>query len=139
LTRGQQSATFKNMVSKSLIKEATQNALNRIEIVKSKLAALHYTCKDLRNDHFSEIIKEDYSKIHSILYKQLNDEYASLFMFCVVSGDKEMIVKAKEMALEHYLGENKYIMGYLKFDSQSSWSSNLEKQFREEIKHLKGN
>jgi len=126
--------------SKSLVKEATQNALNRIEIVKSKLAALHYACKDLRADHnyFSEIIKDDFSKIHFALYKQLNDEYANLFMFCVVSGDKEMMIKAKDAALEHYLGENKYIMGYLGFDSQSSWASNLEKQFREEIKYLKG-
>ena len=124
-----------------LVKEATQKALNRIEIVKSKLAALHYACKDLRADYnnYGEIIKEDFSKIHSALYKQLNDEYAKLFMFCVVSGDKEMVIKAKEMALEHYLGQNKYVMGYLGFDIDSSHPRSLASDFRQEIEHLKGN
>jgi hypothetical protein len=124
-------------LSKNLIKEATQNALNRIELVKSKLAALHYACKDLRADNYhEEIIKEDFSKIHSALYQQLNEAYGNLFMFCAVSGDKKMMIKAKKMALDHYLSEDKYIMGYLGFDSRSSWDGNLEKQFREEIKHL---
>lgn len=126
----------------SLIDEATQHALNQIEIIKSRLAALHYACKEMRNGHLSgdrEIIQEDFSKIHSALYRQLNNAYSNLFMFCIVSSNKEMLVKAKEAALEHYLGENKFIMGYLGFDLESSWSSNLEKQFREEIKYLKGN
>lgn len=49
-----------------------------------------------------------------------------------------MIVKAKEAALEYYLGENKYIMGYLDFGQNDSWKVSLEKQFREEIEYLKG-
>jgi len=127
-------------VNTPLVKEATQKALNRIEIAKSKIAALHYACKDLRNNHYKQpIIREDFSTIHSSLYQELNEAYGDLFVFCAVSGDKEMMVKAKEMALEHYLGENKYVMGYLGFDLESSWECGLENQFREEIKHLKGN
>jgi len=128
---------MKTTSSKSLIKEASQNALKRIELIKSKITALHYACKDLRSNNYKEpVIKNDFSAIHGVLFAELNDAYRDLFMFCAVSADKDMLILAKKEALDHYLKENCYIMGYLGFDSQGSHSANLEKQFRQEIKYL---
>ena len=58
-----------------------------------------------------------------------------MFMFSVVSGDKELLAKAKELAFDRYLKEDMIIMQYLGFTG--GYSGELEKAFRNELNELK--
>lgn len=124
------------MNSKSLIKECAENALAEIQRVESQIVALHYACKDVRQDYsYEQAAIKDFSALHGSLYRRLNEAYRKLFMFGAISTDNETLYKAREKAFEHYLDEKSSIMGYLGF--KDSWECELEDRFRSEIKQAK--
>lgn len=124
--------------NKSLVEQAFINAYDRICDIKQRIAALHYACNNLRQKSYgSEGAKEDFSSLHSFLYQELNEAYNTMFVFSVVSGDRELLSKAKELAFDRYLKENTTIMQYLGFEG--SYSADLEREFRNELKTLKDN
>lgn len=124
------------MTSKSLLTECAENALAEIQKIESQIVALHYACRDIRDDYSreNEAVK-DFSALHGSLYNRLNEAYRKLFMFGAISTDHEMLYKAREKAFEHYLTEKSSIMGYLGF--KDSWECELEDRFRSEIARAK--
>src|SRR3990167_7876898 len=123
---------------KSLVEEAFIHAFDKICDSKQRIAALHYSCNPLRQKSYgADAAKEDFSRLHSYLYNELNEAYNTLFMFSLVSNDKKLIAEAKQLAFDRYLTENMAIMQYLGFSG--SYSSKLEEEFRAELKNLKEN
>lgn len=126
------------MTSKSIITECAENALEEIQRIESQIFALHYACKEIREDYsYEQMAIKDFSALHASLYRRLNEAYRKLFMFGAISTDNEMLYKAREKAFQHYLGQKEYIMGYLGF--KDSWECELEDRFRSEIKRAKEN
>ncbi len=126
------------MKTNKLVKQALENSYAEICDMQQRIAALHYALKPLRDRSCgNDEIKEDFSKIHCALFRELNDKYRHLFMFSVVSGDKEIIAKAKKLAFDRFLTERSEIVSYLGFNISDSNYCDLEVQFRDELDSLK--
>jgi hypothetical protein len=117
------------------IDQAVVAALKAVEIAKSRIHALHYAMQGARERGFGNVKEQqEFSALHSLLYKNLNDAYRDLFMWGVVSKDAERL--ARKEAFRHYLREGVTIMQYLDHTRMhpSQWSAQEEKEFRAEIK-----
>lgn len=126
------------MTSKSILTECAENALAEIQKIESQIVALHYACKDIRQQYsYEKEAIQDFSALNGSLYNRLNEAYRKLFMFGMISTDHKMLYKAREKAFNRYLDEKSSIMGYLGF--KDSWECELEDRFRSEIKQAKEN
>ena len=124
------------MTSQSLLTECAENALAEIQKIESQIVALHYACKEIREDYsYEQMAIKDFSALHASLYRRLNEAYRKLFMFGAISIDNEMLYIARQKAFAHYLGQKDYIIGYLGF--KGSWECELEERFRSEIQCAK--
>jgi len=126
-------------VTRTKIGQAAKAALARIEIAKSRIHALHYVMQGIRESRYGETpeLREDFSRLHSFLYRELNDAYATLFLWGVV--DPATLREARKAAFEHYLREGASIMQYLDMRGKhpGMWSADEEKEFRAEIEAAK--
>lgn len=117
------------------INRAVVEALKNVEVCKARIHALHYAVAGLREGmaRWERGADEDFSRLHSMLYRNLNDAYATVFLWGAV--DKEAQRHARKFAFEHYLREGVTIMQYLQPSQQhpSMWSDEEEKEFRAEI------
>lgn len=119
-------------------KQAFESAYIEVCDLQQRITALHYALKPIRDKHYSnKEVDQDFSKLHCALFDALNEAYRRVFMFSIISGDRECMRKAKETAFDRYLRENCEIMGYLNFLPSESYSCDLEKQFRAELEILK--
>ena len=120
------------------VKQAFENYYSKVCDLEQRITALHYAMAPIKNQsYYDKKINEDFDLLHSVLYGKLNDAYRTLFMFSVVSCDRKLMLRAKELAFKHYLTENSVIMQYLGFEG--SHSVDLEKKFRAELDWLKKN
>lgn len=117
------------------LNEAAQNALNKVVICENKIKALHYAINGLdRKFELYHEAKLDFSRLHCLLYQELNEAYRVLFMWGVLNKG-EALETAKKAALDHYLSEKTNIMNYLNIEG--SYPGELENQFRAEIEALR--
>ena len=122
-------------------KSAFVEAYSKIKDIEQRITALHYALNPLREkwNRYGEgynAHKNDFSRIHSDLYGELNDAYRAAFMWASVSGDKSLLAQAKKLAFDRFLKENSAIMEYLGIKYSQSYSSDLEKEFRAELEFL---
>ena len=116
-----------------LTKDAFLRAQTAVYDAQHRIAALQFSVRAL-SEGIAGKEHAEYSAISAALYKKLNDRYRDLFLFAVVSDDKELLQAAKKAAFDYYLKEDMEIMNYLGFSG--SYPSNLESEFREELKAL---
>lgn len=119
-------------MSKMKLNQAFYTALDRVEVAKSRILALHYAFYPLRSaGRFSGEPKKEFSALHALLYEQLNDAFRALLMFADFVGPEKHDA-ARLAAAKHYLNEKSSIMQYLGFDGE--YGALDDSLFREEIK-----
>lgn len=123
---------------KKHLKEAFTQALSKVIDCEQRIVALHYALKPLRNNwskRGNSPSIEKFSSLHAELYEELNRNYQNLFMFSIINNDMKMLNQARKLAIDNFLSDRHVIMQYLGFDG--SYSCDLEKEFRNEIKEIK--
>ena len=118
------------------VKQAKEQTLARIELIKERIYALNFAVGENRNSGFLGQTHNDYSSLYSHLYKQLNDAYGIYFMWIIGIGNKEEYKKAREIAYNKYLTERKEIMSYLEIDGEppGAYPSKNKEDFQKDIK-----
>ena len=129
------------MKNKKFIEQAFEHAYLAVSDIQQRVAALHYAVSSLQKNKWNSGIKyraqDEFGSLHSQLYDLLNDAYAKVFMWGVVSCDRKLMARAKKLAFDHYLKENSEIMSYLDFHNE--FPSALEEEFRKELDFLEKN
>lgn len=119
----------------SKVNQASAAALAGIEIAEKRIQALAFAMNGL-NEYESRQASDDYSKLWSILHKNLNEQYRRFLMWGVIKP--ELRLEAKKKAMEHYLKKSSEIMSYLNPGDRtpSGYFSEEKEQFRKEIEEL---
>lgn len=126
------------LAPENFVERAAILALARIKLGEKRIASLHFAAGSQRgrsNAGHDQAFENQFSKMHASLYYDLNQAYSNMFMFTVISNNKNLEKKAAKMANERYLREGVAIMGYLDIESNSSggYSTLTESDFRADI------
>ena len=122
------------MISPKYIKRALEVSSAKIRLAEARIIALNFAMSGEREK--SQIrgdVQKEFSALHEILYKDLNDCYRTFFMWSNLNGD-EAIKEANQKALKYYLKEGSEIMHYLGFTG--TYKTLDETLFREELDEL---
>jgi len=119
--------------AKDFVEQACLVALARIRYVEKRITALHLAIGNGdRNSYTDNRVDAPALKTH--LYQELNQAYSELFMFGLLTKNKDLEKKALEMASERYLREGMHIMSYLDIYNRGGSYSVLEDvEFRADI------
>lgn len=124
------------------VSKAFEQSMTKVYEAEQRIAALHYAMEELSKDWGRRRERpqadEQFSLLHASLYQQLNDAYRNVFMWGVVSGDTQLLLRARKAAFNHYLKSNSEIMSHLGFSWEESIPIKLEEDFRKELDNLKG-
>lgn len=121
-----------------MVDQAVTAAFAGVELAEHKLQAFQYAIYALRRDRAKdEELEKALRIVWGALYAECNEAYRKVFMWGSVVPSKAR-AEAKKIALNRFLHESASIIGYLYPDGNhpSSWSSEEQKKFREEIKAL---
>lgn len=118
------------------IHNAWMVAAANVEIAQMKLQALQYATNPQQYGHsyrsLTKTSEAEFSLLHGMLYRELNDAYKELLMFGAMLGGDELR-EAKKMAYHHFLKEGMAISEYLHTPWRFAPKLDHDKEFRKEL------
>lgn len=122
------------------VDRATMTALAAVKDAETRLIALEYACRGerQRSGFFGDAAPE-YSALHGVLYKRLNDAWRNLMMWTTVNPqNKKVRNEVARLVWERYLRDGMEIMNYLDISNvpPSMYDGADAEMFRSELNYL---
>lgn len=122
------------------VDEACAAAAAGVKMAELRVAALHFACRELRDRSRADRdpAMEDFSALHSALYRELNEKWRILAMWGTMHPNEATKKRIAQLVWKQYLKEGMVIMGYLDPSNicPSRWLGETEGSFRDDLNKL---